>query len=84
MDNAEIISKADRIMLDHSGAQFDLPLDRDLVLADKMGLDSLDMLELVMQFEDDFDITVPDHSVESIVTVGQAHDLLIALLGETV
>lgn len=37
-----------------------------------LGADSLDTVELVMEFEEEFDITIPDESAEKIQTVGAA------------
>jgi len=37
-----------------------------------LGADSLDTVELVMELEEEFDITIPDDSAEKIQTVGQA------------
>jgi acyl carrier protein len=37
-----------------------------------LGADSLDTVELVMEFEDEFDISIPDEDAEKIQTVGQA------------
>ena len=37
-----------------------------------LGADSLDTVELVMEFEEEFDITIPDEQAEKIQTVGQA------------
>ncbi len=37
-----------------------------------LGADSLDTVELVMEFEEEFDITIPDEEAEKIRTVGQA------------
>jgi len=39
---------------------------------DDLGADSLDVVELVMGFEDEFDITIPDEDAEKIATVGDA------------
>lgn len=38
-------------------------------IADDLGADSLDVVELVMQLEDEFDIEVPDEAAESIRTI---------------
>ena len=37
-----------------------------------LGADSLDIVELVMELEDEFDISIPDEDAEKIQTVGQA------------
>jgi len=54
-----------------------LGVDRDKVTADTsfvndLGADSLDTVELVMELEEEFDITIPDEAAEKIQTVGQA------------
>jgi acyl carrier protein len=39
-------------------------------LADDLGADSLDLVELIMSMEEEFDIEIPDDDAEKIVTVG--------------
>lgn len=41
-----------------------------------LGADSLDTVELIMEFEKEFNITIPDDQAENIQTVGQAVDYL--------
>ncbi len=41
-----------------------------------LGADSLDTVELIMEFEKEFDISIPDEQAENIQTVGQAVDYL--------
>ena len=41
-----------------------------------LGADSLDTVELVMELEEEFDITIPDDAAEKIQTVGQAVDYI--------
>lgn len=43
---------------------------------DDFGADSLDMVELVMQFEEEFDIEIPDEDTETIKTVQDLYDYL--------
>ncbi|MGM0588881.1 MAG: acyl carrier protein [Bacteroidota bacterium] len=41
-----------------------------------LGADSLDTVELIMEFEKEFDISIPDEDAENIATVGNAIDYL--------
>ncbi|MEO6190900.1 MAG: acyl carrier protein [Saprospiraceae bacterium] len=43
-----------------------------------LGADSLDVVELIMEFEKEFDTSIPDDQAEKIQTVGQAIDYLEA------
>ncbi|HHS95844.1 MAG TPA: acyl carrier protein, partial [Phaeodactylibacter sp.] len=40
--------------------------------ANDLGADSLDTVELIMEFEKEFDVSIPDEEAEKIQTVGQA------------
>ena len=44
----------------------------DASFVDDLGADSLDTVELVMEFEEEFDINIPDEDAEKIQTVGDA------------
>ena len=46
-----------------------------------LGADSLDTVELVMEFEDEFDINIPDEDAEKIQTVGDAIDYIKKRVG---
>lgn len=53
--------------------QFDVDEDKineDTNLQDDLGADSLDVVDLIMSIEDEFEIEVPDEEVENIRTVG--------------
>ena len=45
---------------------------KDTSFVNDLGADSLDTVELVMEFEEEFDITIPDEEAEKIQTVGAA------------
>ena len=44
----------------------------DASFVDDLGADSLDTVELVMEFEDEFDLNIPDEDAEKIQSVGDA------------
>jgi acyl carrier protein len=48
---------------------------------DDLGADSLDIVELVMAFEEEFDLEIPDEDAEKIRTVGDAVEYIKAKLG---
>ena len=43
---------------------------------DDLGADSLDIVELIMEFEEEFNIEIPDEDAETITTVGAALDYI--------
>ena len=53
---------------------------KEASFADDLDADSLDLVELVMALEEEFDISVPEEELEGIETVGQAYDLVAAKL----
>jgi acyl carrier protein len=57
----------DQLMLEDSE---EVTEDSDFI--EDLGADSLDLVELVMMFEDEFDIEIPDEEAEKIGTVGEA------------
>lgn len=54
---------------------------REATFGDDLDADSLDLVELVMALEEEFDITVDEEELEGIETVGQAFDLVKGKLG---
>ena len=57
-------------------------IDADTSFVNDLGADSLDTVELVMEFEDEFDINIPDEDAEKIQTVGQAVEYIKEHLGK--
>ncbi len=51
-------------------------VNRSASFVDDLKADSLDVVELVMEFEDEFGITIPDDDYEKIKTVGDAVDYI--------
>lgn len=50
---------------------------RDTSFINDLNADSLDTVELVMEFEDEFDMSIPDEEAEKIQTVGAAIDYIV-------
>ncbi|WP_459554422.1 acyl carrier protein [Lacunimicrobium album] len=62
-------------VIDIVSEQLNVPkeeIKRESRFVDDLKADSLDVVELVMEFEDAFDITIPDDDYEKIQTVGDA------------
>ena len=51
-------------------------ITRETSFVNDLNADSLDTVELVMEFEDEFELSIPDEEVEKIQTVGQAIDYI--------
>ena len=49
---------------------------RDTSFVNDLNADSLDIVELVMELEDEFDLTIPDEEAEKLNTVGEAVDYI--------
>ena len=58
----------------------DAQVTKEARFADDLDADSLDLVELVMALEEEFDVTVEEEELEGIETVGQAYDLVIGKL----
>jgi len=51
-------------------------ITRETSFVNDLNADSLDTVELVMEFEDQFELSIPDEDAEKIQTVGQASDYI--------
>ena len=72
---SEIASKVKEIIVDKLGVD-DSEVTPEASFTNDLGADSLDTVELIMEFEKEFNISIPDEEAENIVTVGQAIDFL--------
>ncbi len=70
---AEIEDKVFQIVSDQLSTERS-ELNRDTSFVNDLNADSLDTVELVMELEDEFDITIPDEEAEKLKTVGEAID----------
>ncbi|WP_278393011.1 acyl carrier protein [Sphingobium yanoikuyae] len=67
----DIAERVVKIVIEHMGV-YDDKVTPEASFLDDLGGDSLDVVELVMAFEDEFGITIPDADVEHIATVQDA------------
>ena len=75
MDSTE--EKVKKIVMDHLGIE-ESKISLDSKFIDDLGADSLDTVELVMAFEEQFGIEIPDDAAETILTVQNAVDFIDA------
>tara|TARA_Y100000590_G_scaffold282580_1_gene317813 strand:- start:24515 stop:24805 length:291 start_codon:yes stop_codon:yes gene_type:complete len=68
---SEVASKVQEIVVEHLGVEADKVVEGANFI-DDLGADSLDTVELVMAFEEEFGIEIPDDAAEKIATVGDA------------
>ena len=73
MDSTE--EKVKKIVMDHLGIE-ESKISLDSKFIDDLGADSLDTVELVMAFEEQFNIEIPDDAAETILTVQNAVDFI--------
>ncbi len=71
MTEAEIEAKVIDIVAEQMGVDKS-EISRETSFANDLNADSLDTVELVMEFEDEFETSIPDDEAENIQTVGQA------------
>ena len=68
---SEIAKKVTGIIVDKLGVE-EAEVTHEASFANDLGADSLDTVELIMEFEKEFNISIPDEHAEKIVTVGDA------------
>ncbi len=74
---SDIAARVKKIVVEHLGVEED-KVTEGASFIDDLGADSLDTVELVMAFEEEFNIEIPDDIAEKIQTVGDA----VRLIGE--
>ncbi|MBT8189975.1 MAG: acyl carrier protein [Saprospiraceae bacterium] len=68
---SNIADKVKQIIIDKLGVD-EAEINNDASFTNDLGADSLDTVELIMEFEKEFDIAIPDEEAEKIQTVGEA------------
>ena len=72
---SDISSRVKAIIVDKLGVD-ENEVVPEASFTNDLGADSLDTVELIMEFEKEFDIQIPDDQAENIVSVGQAIELI--------
>jgi acyl carrier protein len=68
---SDIAERVKKIVIEHLGVDAEKVTEKASFI-DDLGADSLDTVELVMAFEDEFGVEIPDDAAETILTVGDA------------
>lgn len=75
MADAAIEEKVKNIIVEQLGVSED-QVKPEAKFVEDLGADSLDTVELVMAFEEEFDITVPDEDAEKLTSVGEVNEYI--------
>ncbi|HEY4554797.1 MAG TPA: acyl carrier protein [Bacillaceae bacterium] len=68
---ADVVERVTKIIVDRLGVD-ESKITLEASFKDDLGADSLDVVELVMELEDEFDMEISDEDAEKITTVGDA------------
>ena len=68
---SDIATRVKKIIVDKLGVE-EAEVTNEASFTNDLGADSLDTVELIMEFEKEFNISIPDEQAETITTVGQA------------
>ena len=72
---SDTLNKIKEIIMDKLGVEEEkITIDSHFI--EDLGADSLDTVELIMQFEEDFNIEIPDEDAEKILTVNQSYNYI--------
>lgn len=69
MSSEDIFEKVKEIVIEQLGVS-ETSITTDASFIDDLGADSLDIVELIMALEEEFDLEIPDADAEKVVTVG--------------
>jgi len=72
---ASVKERVTKIIVDELGVSED-QIKSEAKFQEDLGADSLDQVELIMRFEEEFDLEIPDEDTEKIITVGNAVEYL--------
>ncbi|MFA7620623.1 MAG: acyl carrier protein [Aminobacteriaceae bacterium] len=80
MKKEEMLARLKEIIIDRLDVEEDQIVPEASFVED-LGADSLDIVELIMGIEEEFDIEIPDEDAEKLTTVGEAMNYTLSKLG---
>ena len=80
MKKEEMLARLREIIIDRLDVEEDQIVPEASFVED-LGADSLDIVELIMGIEEEFDIEIPDEDAEKLTTVGEAMNYTLGKLG---
>ncbi|MBQ3765040.1 MAG: acyl carrier protein [Synergistaceae bacterium] len=80
MTKEEVVSKLKAIVSDRLDVEADQVTPEKSFVED-LGADSLDIVELIMGIEEEFDIEIPDEDAEKLTSVGEAMNYTLSKIG---
>ena len=80
MKKEEVLSRLKEIIVDRLDVEEDQIVPEASFVED-LGADSLDIVELIMGIEEEFDIEIPDEDAEKLTSVGEAMNYTLSKIG---
>ncbi len=81
MDRSDVSERLGGVLVTELGLDAE-KINDDAHFEEDLDVDSLGVVELLMALEDEFEVKIPDEEAESIMTVGQAIDLVYGKLNQ--
>ena len=80
MKKEEVIARLKEIIVDRLDVEED-QIVPEATFVEDLGADSLDIVELIMGIEEEFDIEIPDEDAEKLTSVGEAQNYTLSKIG---
>ena len=80
MKKEEVLSRLKEIITDRLDVEED-QIVPEATFVEDLGADSLDIVELIMGIEEEFDIEIPDEDAEKLTSVGEAMNYTLSKIG---
>lgn len=75
---SEVTSRVNKLLADHLGVE-ESKLNHDSRFTEDLGADSLDVVEIIMALENEFNVDISDETAENLATVGSVIDYIVSV-----